>query len=179
MKAICEKTKVLQLPPWLGYLVNRYRVSVCNHNPILSSFVTCHRVCNKSNTAGATCRAGTIYCSRAPERGLVFCVIFCRSLFILWFTTSDYPFGTFWLPLWYLLITPLVPSDYPFGIFWLPLWYLLITPLVSSDYPFGIIWLPLWYLLIIPLVSSDYLFGIFWLPLWYLQTFLYLWKYQS
>ena len=144
MKAICEITKVLQLPPWLGYLVNRYRVSVSqmticrNHNPILSSFVTCHRVCNKSNTAGATCRAGTTYCSRAPERGLVFCVIFCRSLFILWFTTSDYPFGTFWLPLWYLLITPLVPSDYPFGIFWLPLWYLLITPLVSSDYPFGI-----------------------------------------
>jgi len=25
-----------------------------NHNPLLSSFMTCHRVCNKSNTKGAT-----------------------------------------------------------------------------------------------------------------------------
>jgi hypothetical protein len=39
------------------------------------------------------------------------------------FTASDYPFDIFWLPLWYLLITPLVSSDYPLGIFWLPLWY--------------------------------------------------------
>ena len=31
-----------------------------NHNPVLSSFVTCHWVCNKSNTTGATRRAGTI-----------------------------------------------------------------------------------------------------------------------
>jgi hypothetical protein len=82
--------------------------------------------------------------------------------------SSDYLFGIFWLPLWYLLITSLVSSDYPFGIFWLPLWYLLITPLVSSDYLFGIFWLPLWYLLITPLLSSDYPFSIFWLPLWYL-----------
>jgi hypothetical protein len=70
---------------------------------------------------------------------------------------SDYPFGIFWLPLWYLRFTT---SDYPFGIFWLSLWYLLITPLVSSDYPFGIFWLPLWYL---RFTTSDYPFGIFWL----------------
>jgi hypothetical protein len=75
---------------------------------------------------------------------------------------------SFWLPLWYLLITTMVSSDYHFGIFWLPLWYLLITTLVSSDYHYGIFWLPLWYLLITTLVSSDYHFGIFWLPLWYL-----------
>jgi hypothetical protein len=88
---------------------------------------------------------------------------------------TDYPFGIIWLPLWYLLIIPLVSSDYPFGIFWLPLcifclplWYLLITPLVSSDYSFGIFWLPLRYLLITSFVSSDHPFGIFWLPLWYL-----------
>jgi hypothetical protein len=31
----------------------------------------------------------------------------------------------------------LVSSGYLFGIFWLPLWYLLVTPLVSSDYSFG------------------------------------------
>ena len=56
----------------------------------------------------------------------------------LLFMASDYPFGVFWLPLWCLLITPLVSSDYPFGVFWLPLWCLLITPLVYSDYTFGV-----------------------------------------
>ena len=66
----------------------------------------------------------------------------------------------------------MVSSDYPYGIFWLPLWYLLITPMVSSDYPYGIFWLPLWYLLITPMISSDYPYGIFWLPLWYLHTYL-------
>ena len=36
--------------------------SVCrNHNPIISSFRTYHRVCNKNNTTGATCRSGTDY----------------------------------------------------------------------------------------------------------------------
>ena len=88
-------------------------------------------------------------------------IVFCLPLFVL----LSY-FVRFVLSFFDLLI-----SDYPFGIFWLPLWYLLITPLVSSDYPFGIFWLPLWYLLVTPLVSSDYPFGIFWLPLWYLQTF--------
>ena len=29
--------------------------------------MTYHRVCNKSNTTGATCRAGTTYPSEAPE----------------------------------------------------------------------------------------------------------------
>jgi len=93
-------------------------------------------------------------------------VVFCGLLFVLFllaivlcvlhlFRASDYPFGIFRLPLWYLLITPLVSSDYPFGVFWLPLWYRLITPLISSDCIFGIFWLPLWYLLITPLVSSK------------------------
>ncbi len=48
-------------------LVNRYRVSVSqmicsvcyNHCPVLSSFMTYHRVCNKSNTTGDSCRVGT------------------------------------------------------------------------------------------------------------------------
>jgi hypothetical protein len=73
------------------------------------------------------------------------------TLSVLRFTASDYPFGIFWLPLWYLLITPLVSSDYPFGIFWLSLWYcsefgnFVITFIIlSSDYHFGIFWLPLW-----------------------------------
>ena len=44
------------------------------------------------------------------------------------------PFVIFWLPLFYILITPLLSSDYPFFTFWLPLCYLLITPLVSSNF---------------------------------------------
>ena len=37
-------------------------LSVChNHNPVLSSFITYHRVRNKSNTTGPTCGAGTTY----------------------------------------------------------------------------------------------------------------------
>jgi hypothetical protein len=79
-------------------------------------------------------------------RSFVFCVhsvlftIVCPFvLFRLVIVLSVFlRFTDFSLPLWYLLITPLVSSDYPFGIFWLPLWYLLITPLVSSDYTFGI-----------------------------------------
>ena len=75
-------------------------------------------------------------------------------------SAPDYSICIFWIPLWNLLITPLVSSDYPFGIFWLPLWYLLITHLLFSDYPFVILWLPICHLLITPLESSDCLFGI-------------------
>ena len=52
-------------------LVDRYGVSVshmtmdmfclCNHNPVFSSFMTYHRVCNKCNTTGVACGAGTAY----------------------------------------------------------------------------------------------------------------------
>jgi hypothetical protein len=72
--------------------------------------------CKKSNTTGATNGTGAAYPSGAPEctpcfivvraaLSLVFCVVFCRSLFVLFlltiavsvfiFTTSDYPFGIF------------------------------------------------------------------------------------
>ena len=53
------------------FFVNSYGVSVSqmtkdmfrcrNYNPIISSFMTYHRVSNKSNTMGATCEAGTAY----------------------------------------------------------------------------------------------------------------------
>ena len=93
--------------------------SVCrNHNPFLSSFMTNDRVCNKSNTMGATSGAGNAYPSGAPEftpsfsgvcvtRSLVLCVCFvdrCLSfcLFhlaivvsVLRFTDYHYPFGIF------------------------------------------------------------------------------------
>jgi len=68
---------------------------VCpNHNPVLSSFMTYHRACNKSNKTGATCGAGTatlpehlrsttVYGRVRVARSLYFCVMFCRSLFAL------------------------------------------------------------------------------------------------
>jgi hypothetical protein len=69
--------------------------SVCrNHKPILSSFMTYHLVCKMSNTTDVTCGAGTSYTSGTPGlapgfngirvgRLLVFCVMYCRSLFVL------------------------------------------------------------------------------------------------
>jgi len=92
-----------------------------NHNPVLCSFMTYHRVCNKikSNARDATCGAGTAYpsgtadqfilflCGIHVARSLVFCVLFCRSLFVLLsfyighFIVCPSIYG-FWLPLWYL-----------------------------------------------------------------------------
>jgi len=71
--------------------------------------------CKKSNTTGAINGTGAAYPSEAPEfttcfivvraaLSLVFCVVFCRSLFVLFFwpflsvlifTASDYLFGIF------------------------------------------------------------------------------------
>ena len=54
---------------WLmvtGYLC--HKCFVCrNHNPILSSCMTYHRVCNKSNARCVNCGAGTAYPSEAPK----------------------------------------------------------------------------------------------------------------
>ena len=150
-------------------LVKHYGVSV-----VLSSLMTYHRVCDKSNTTGAICGTGTAYPSWAPDfipvfsgvgiaRSLVFYVMSCRSLFVLLAIA--------------LSVLQLTASDHPFGIFW-PLrclsfnLRLLIIPLVSvghcvvcpSTYGF---WSSLWYLLAIALsvrqlTASDHPFGIFW-----------------
>ena len=69
-----------------------------NHNVILSSFVTYHRDCNKSNTTGFTCGAGTVFpehLSSPPHISEAFvslslvsvesfvdrCLSFCRAFF--------------------------------------------------------------------------------------------------
>jgi hypothetical protein len=105
-------------------LDNRYAVSVSqsrtcsvcrNHKPILSSFMTYHLVCKMSNTTDVTCGAGTSYTSCAPGRApgfngirvgrfLVFCVMYCRSMFVLLssFFWSLYCLSFSYLPLWYL-----------------------------------------------------------------------------
>jgi hypothetical protein len=114
-------------------------------------------------------------------------------LSVLWFTSSDYPFGIFWslYCLFFdlsLLVTPLVSFGHCIVcsliyVFWLPLWYLLVIVLsvlwfTSSDYPFGIFWslYCMFFdlrLLVTPLVSFGHcivcsLIYVFWLPLWYL-----------
>jgi hypothetical protein len=42
------------------------------HTPVISLFMTYHRVCKKINTTGATSRAGTAYPSEVPEYTLGF-----------------------------------------------------------------------------------------------------------
>ena len=86
--------------------------SVCrNHYLVLSSFMNYHRVCNKSNTTGATSASRTTYSSGIPESWIpptflvrltlihatfnnisisvlsLLCIMFCWSLFVLFFAT--------------------------------------------------------------------------------------------
>jgi hypothetical protein len=107
----------LVTPPVTEYLCHKWPwiCSICrNHNPVLSSFMTYHRVCNKSNTTGTTCGTGTAYPSRAPEfivgcsgvcvtRYLVVCVMCCRSLFVHYSfkhcVVCPLSICGFWLPL--------------------------------------------------------------------------------
>jgi hypothetical protein len=127
---------------------------------VLSSFMTYQHVCYWRNT-GANGRAVIAYPSRTHEfipddfeKGsccpifLVFCVVFCRSLFVLLFFFS--PLRC--LDFFYLriLVTTLVSflhcvvwTSSIYG-FWLPLWYLFSIALSvllrfkDSGYHFGI-----------------------------------------
>ena len=85
-----------------------------------------HRACNYSNTKSGICGAATTYSLGAPEltsdfrgvrvaRSLVFCVMFCGSLFV--------PLSVFFWPLsclsfdLRLLITSLVSSNFYYNIY--------------------------------------------------------------
>jgi hypothetical protein len=85
------------------------------HNPVLYSFMIYYQSCNKSNTMGGTNGALTAY---LPEqlslstfyngvrvaRSLDFCVIFCRSFFVL-LTLYLLPlYCLFFLDFWHLQI---------------------------------------------------------------------------
>ena len=89
---------------------------LCNHNPLFPH----HLVCNKSSITDATCGTGTAYLSGSPVFtlpgfsrvrvvwSLVFCEIFCKSLFVL--------LSLFFWPLCFLselraFITPLASSN--------------------------------------------------------------------
>ena len=88
---------------------------------VLSSFMTYHRVCNKSNTTGDICGAGTAHPSGAPEVTPVFiwvrvsrssvCVMICRFVllsFFYWFLCCLSFFNL------RLLITSLTSSSFSF-----------------------------------------------------------------
>jgi hypothetical protein len=59
------------------YQSTHFLITICM---VPSSFLTYHGVCNKSNTAGATCGAGTAYSSWTPEFTFFFWPLCCLSL---------------------------------------------------------------------------------------------------
>jgi hypothetical protein len=61
------KTRERLSERFLCYFILRSCSVRRNHNPVLSSFMTYHRVCNKSNRTGATRGTGTTYPSGAHE----------------------------------------------------------------------------------------------------------------
>ena len=120
-------TKYLDtLVPWLTvmeYLCNKWpRIcSTCRkHFPVLSSFMTYHRVCNLIKTTGASSRAGTAYPFGSHEfipvfsevrgtRSFSFMCMFCRSLFVhVCFSFWPLRCLFFNIP---ILIVPLVSSN--------------------------------------------------------------------
>jgi len=112
----------------IEYLYHK-RQRICsvhrNHNMVLSLFNTYYQVCNKSNTMGVTSGAGTAYPSRIKElipgfcgvrlaQSFVLCVVFCRSLFVL--------FSFLFLPLYcmsffelWIILSPLVSPNFLHG----------------------------------------------------------------
>ena len=87
---LCHKS------PWI--------CSICfNHNPVLSSIMTYHQVCNKSNTTGATSKAGTAHPSEhlSPQPVLVGFTLFNIPFSFGHCIVCPSIYG-FWLPLWYL-----------------------------------------------------------------------------
>jgi hypothetical protein len=112
---------------WLEYMRYKWPRICCTcrkHFPVLSSFMTYHRVCNYINKTGATSGAGTAYPSGAPEfttgfsgvratRSLDLCVCFvdrCLS-FILW------PLSCLSFTLSWFLITIMIRAAFTYTLF--------------------------------------------------------------
>ena len=106
-----------------------------NHNPVLSSYMTYHMVCIKSSTMGVTCEARTAYHSGAPEftpgfcgvpvdESSVFCVMSCRS----WFVLLSLCLSFFLFSFGHCIVSPS-------SIQWLVVcrWFSLDTPVSSTN----------------------------------------------
>jgi general stress protein CsbA len=154
----------------------------CKQFPVLSSFMTYHRVCNYINTTGVTSGAGTSNSSGPPEFipgfqwGLLYsfyslCVCFvdcflsfCTFSFGHYVVPSSSYYG-FWSPLWYLqtLIVLLSFFFWPLCCLFFFDLRILITPLVSSNSycPVILFLLAIVLSVLLRYTDSDWSFGIF------------------
>jgi hypothetical protein len=87
------------------------------HNSVLSSFVTVHRVCNTSNTTGATCGAETAYPSGALGfiSGFKWGSVFSFLHSVVYIIVC--PFVIFLLAIVLFVLLRFMAFDYPFGLF--------------------------------------------------------------
>ena len=103
------------------YGINVSQVTCRNHNPVLSSIMTHHRVFHKSNMMGATSGAGIANHSREPN---VVQQVSCCSIFSFLYsslsaiTASDYPLvnhlihgNTLWIRKYKLVLLGLQKVD--------------------------------------------------------------------
>ena len=112
--------------PIAQHLLQKGRININNRDPRASVDL----VYNKSKTTGATCVSWTAYPSRTPDfipvvsgvrvvRSSIFCVMFCRSLFVLlsffYWSLHCLSYYGFWLSLCFLQ-TVLIKSHIAFFI---------------------------------------------------------------
>ena len=156
----------------------------CKHSPVLSTFMTYHRVCHWNNSTGATSGGGTAYTSWAREfipgfnwgsccAIFSFCVVFCLSFcpfffaivlsIFLWFTASGFPFGIFKFLAITVSVLWFTAFDYTFGIFKrLTIALYILIWFMAFEYHFDIF--NLWaivFSVLLRFTTSDYLFDIF------------------
>jgi hypothetical protein len=98
---------VLQLLPSLGKPLRNICVTN-DHFLVLSSFMAYHRVFNNNSSMGATGGELPVFRVVRVARSLIFCVVFCRSSFIVFLLTIVHCLSFFDLR---FLITPLVSSN--------------------------------------------------------------------
>ena len=132
----------------------------CNHNPVLSSFMTYHWVCCKNNTTGEIIRTGTS--SRSP-RFLVGFVLLnqCSVQFLVGFVLLNQSVQCLVYHCLYSCPFLVIIFSVLFNIygFWIPLWYLqtfFIDKLYVMDQYIVFPYLPA------PIISLSVVF--FWYP---------------
>ena len=113
-----------------SYVGIHYAKHICytcrKHFPVLSSFMTYHRVCNQINTTGTISGTGTAYPSGTSEftpgfqrdscQSIFSCMcVFCRSLCVLFCSFFCWPFCCLFYFDLHILITSLISSksSYP------------------------------------------------------------------
>jgi hypothetical protein len=149
--------------------------SVCrNHNSALSSLMTYHSVCNKSNTNEVR-----------VAQSLFFWVLFCRSLFVLWIL---YCLLQFLINFWYIQTFP-CGAFYCSNVLYLYITYILYITDIACDFllPFPLIYIYILYitdiachsLLPFPLIYIYLIYNWHCLPFFVTvpsDTYIYIWS---